>query len=246
MMTTLARIVAISAIIISTLLAHGSNAAAQQKKAKKRIRSSEEAKKARSNKLDWSEALAKWAAFSEKHLDKMQELNKSSERRQFTEVRSGLIYKYLPKHRFFTDEYLIFALNLSGEITPLGMGLGSVKPEMSGFMMKQEIKVTDASIAIEVVKLMEDIMSAPSSIKMLRKNINNYKIFDKSMYRRLSGETSHWKYHATIGNGIWTVQMEYIGPPEYSIITPATWEILVDHIGRIKEVRQQHRETILP
>ncbi len=239
-MKTLTRILTISAVIISTLLVQNPNAAAQQQTVRKRI-----SKDPKGVKPDWTEAEAKWKAFSEKHLDKMQKLSKSSELRQFTEIRSDLIYKYLPKFKFFTDEYLIFALNISGEITPLGMGLWSLKnPEISDFMMKQEIKVKDASIAIEVVKLMEDIMSAPNRIGVLKINTNNYKIFDKDMYRRLSGDDSQWKYNVTKENDIWTVKPEYIGSAQH--MAPTISEIVVDNIGRIKEVRQQHRDIRLP
>jgi hypothetical protein len=176
----------------------------------------------------------------------MQKLSKRSERRQFTEIRSDLIYKYLPKFKFFTDGYGIFALNISGDITHIRRSGGLAKPGLSDFMMKQEIRVTDASIAIEAVKLMKDITSAPNSIRMLKANTDNYRIFNKSYYRRISGDDSDWRYHATKESDLWTVQMEFIGPPETCIMLPATWNILTDHIGRIKEVRQQYRDISVP
>lgn len=208
-------------------------------------------------KTDWTEAEAKWKAFVEKHLENMRELDTEKNNRsyaqktfdrQFVEICSPLISEYLSQYRVFTDTFATFLLHGSGKIVPLGRGAwvdtGEYPPlyqnrTYSSFLSKEKIPVLDSSVAVDMVQLSNDIYNAPAIIRSLMKNTEGYRIFDRHLYQYLLGNDSHWSYKAEKKGNLWTVTMEYVGPPEVSIMEPRIWEIGTDDQGYAIEVRQR-------
>lgn len=174
--------------------------------------------------VDWRIVEKKWKIFAEQHLEKMRQLD--PEQRKFVEIKSPFISKYLPNYKIYTEKYFTFALRADGEIIQIAKpaldwsarGDESYyrSPQYSNFISKQHIQVVDEKIAIEVIKLTGDIYE-----------------------RSYIGEPVSWKPVVFRKNDIWIVQIEYVGPPEYSIIVPPVWEIVVDEQNYIKEIRHQ-------
>lgn len=197
----------------------------------------------------WALAGRKWLEFIGPYLSRIrQEEHKPSI--QCVEVRSVLISEYLSEHKIYVVETRrggrssTFAMSITGEITDLGsgdwMGRKGEKHfrnrKLSGFLDEQRITVSDHKTAIGVMKLVEKISSAPNDATLLRRNTNNFTIFDKRLYPR--SHHTNWEYSAERQNGSWAATRKYVGPPAM-IMKPRKWEIMLDKNDRFVEMRYQ-------
>lgn len=175
-----------------------------------------------------------WKAFAEQHIERMRQIEAKTPSaklpgykfdRVFVEIKSPFISRFLPNYQIYTEQYFTFAFNVTTkEVTNIANGWGGAvgynpyyrDQEFSNFIKNQKIQATNKQGAIDFLKLVEDIYRWSDSDNLI-----------------------YWELKAKKDGGIWVVQSEYIGPPEYSIIVPPVWEVVVDAQGYITEVRQR-------
>ena len=192
------------------------------------------------NQGDWKEAMDKWLAFANEHMERMKNhdltlpLAKSPNYKfdmEWIEVKSGLITKYLPNYKIFADRRFVFVLDKKGHIICLGETWPLKRPFetapdfevkiFSEFIQSLKIQVKDEKSAIEMVKLKEVVCDG-----------NGY-VDDKELEVR----EQTWKYSASKKNKIWHVRMGYIGPPA-SIIVPPIWKIELDDVDHLRVIKE--------
>lgn len=186
---------------------------------------------------DWKTAEAKFQNFVQEYLVKMRELDERNLRaklpdykfdREFAEIKSQIISKYLVDYRIFTDKHFNFALNKDGHIIVLGKTMPgnfsySTTPDFetineSSLLNRLGIKIINGETAIEVVKLIESIFKIHGSVD--------------------DSGRKHWTMRAEKVEDIWKIEVKYVGPLGYSIAVPPYWEIVVDSQDNVKEFRE--------
>ncbi len=197
----------------------------------------------------WKQAQEKWQGFIDPYLEKIRREN-SEPSIDYLEVRSELISMYVPRQRIYAIESLtykaswLFAISIDGEITDLGKGGWSQQAGdkyignalISTFLKEQNIIVSDANSAIALVKLVEELSSAPKTIFELKFNTNNFRIFDKRLYPRVGGDAD-WDYSVRKKGKTFIVKKNYIGTKR-CLAYAWTFEIILDEKHRFQDVRR--------
>jgi|GEM_PF-3195656 len=187
----------------------------------------------------WSKAMAAWNECAAKRLEEIRKEERDPSR-QWMEMRSSELSKWLPEYRVFAFEVnrvgraSIYALDKSGAIVSLGSGEWSGKerepfrnPDLAAFLKTAGLKVTNADEAVSVAKLVEDISSAASTIGFLKINTKDFRVLDRRIYGMLDSGQRDWKYTAEKEKDGWAVKKEYIGPPA-SVMMPFEQHLVID------------------
>lgn len=186
---------------------------------------------------DWREAETKWKLFEQEHLERMRQIGAKTPAaklpdykfdREFMEIKSPLITKYLPNYRIFTEKYFEFVLGKDGHIICLGETWPGKLPfqsapdfelmDDSAFLRTLEIRVNDARTATEVVKLVRVLHSRnPTTGSELIAN---------------------WVMKTQKKQDFWIITMDFVGPPHVSIMMPPSWKISVDEKNQIMKFKE--------
>ncbi len=195
----------------------------------------------------WADVAEKWRQFICPHLDKIR--NETGDLTvNCIEIRSPEISKYLTKHRIFAIETTkprlsnLFAVSVSGKITDLSKEmLGPSDSEhrlkylsISQFMRVQEIKIAGADSAIAVVKLAEQLFSAPRKICRLKLDSNYYTVFDSRPYSSGCKEND-WQYNAQRQEGEWLIKKNPVSPSQCHAYQKS-YRITVDQNDLVREI----------
>jgi hypothetical protein len=203
----------------------------------------------------WTDALDKWRQFVQPYLEKTRkDLNDPAI--NCVEMRSQRISRYLPKHRIFVIETTgfsdsnlcsnLFAVSVTGEITDLSKPMFALSrdnkrldyPSLSSFLMHQQIRITDADTAISVVKLTQELFSAPKTVVRIKLDTHNFAVFDDRLYPSGCKE-DYWQYTAEKQTTEWIVKKKFIGPPtcrDYSVL----YGVSVDQNDIVQRVWSNH------
>lgn len=184
--------------------------------------------------IDWDTVNPEWKGVAEQHLEKMREIeskNPIASRpdyifdREFFEIKSPYILKYLSNYHIYTTKYSAFAVRKDGVITQIaspaldwsakGGEQYYTSPKYSQFISEQQIQVENEETAIGIVKLSEDI------------------------YRFAYKLSDGWKHRATKKDNVWEVHIDFIGPSDVSIVLAPVWEIVTDEQNNVLEIRHQ-------
>jgi hypothetical protein len=195
----------------------------------------------------WSKAMAAWNKFADARITKIREAWKDPSR-QWVEVKSELLSKWLPDYRTFVFETSVsgesstFALNKAGTIFDVGSGEwsgGDNTPyrnkKLSSFLKKNNLKITDANAAVGVAKLVEELSFTAQTVMFLKCNTKNFRVFDKRFYESAFYFEKEWRYSAQKNKGYWQINKEYIGPPA-CISGPQGWRLVVDANNILSDV----------
>ena len=199
----------------------------------------------------WSRAMAAWNEFAAKRLGEIRNEERDPSR-QWMEMRSGELSKWLPEYRIFAFEIhragraSIYALDKVGTILSIGSGEWSRKkhgpfrnPELTAFLKTAHVKVTNADEAVSLAKLVEDLSSAASTIGFLKINTKGFRVLDRRIYGMLDSSQRDWKYTADKEKDGWVVRKEYIGPPA-SIMAPLEQHLIVDVNDILTDIERYH------
>jgi hypothetical protein len=188
----------------------------------------------------WSKAMSLWTEYADSHIAQIR-AEETDSARQWVEVTSELISKWLPNYRFFVFETFIsghpstFALNKAGTIFEVGSGDWSgmdKKPmrnkELSKFLKQNYLKIVDANAAVSAAKLVEELSFTAQTVGGLRYSTKNFRLFDKRFYEGLFYKEREYQYSAEKKNGYWQILQKYIGPPNCCTMHQPDWRLVVD------------------
>jgi hypothetical protein len=187
----------------------------------------------------WSKAMALWTEFADVRIAQIRAKETDSSR-QWVEVHSNVLAKWLPNYRFFVFETFMsgrpstFALDKAGTIFEIGSGEWSgmdKKPyrneELSSFLKQNYLKIVDANAAVSAAKLVEELSFTAETVAGLRYSTKNFRLFDKRLYETVFFKEREWRYSAEKKKGYWQIEQKYIGPPA-SIPSQPEWRLIVD------------------
>ncbi len=197
----------------------------------------------------WEEAEKAFIQFITPDIERLREKLKNPHI-DYAEIRDELITKYLPDYKFYVinstlgSSSRIFLLEQSGKIHSFGFGdwisideegRRFRSAEITEFLKERKIKIENKESAIEIAKLIEEMLNAPNFIYSLRRQTKNFRVFDRQFLAKAFSKNSNWMYFNNsnwkytaekISNG-WKVSVEYVGPPA-CIQEPPIYEIEVD------------------
>ncbi len=207
--------------------------------------------------LEWRTAKGRWREFVGPFLQNQRDrLEKTWPKGRdlpiggYVEFQSSLARKYLPDYKIYIIETSVhsisrlFAVSCQGELTDLMPGGfrstesdGPLRNEMfSGFVGKQQIVIADADTAIDVGKLIEELVFAPGRWMYLKHNSNDFRVFKAWVFSNEGTvRDPYWQWYAQRSDEGWLVSKRPVGPPASSI-EPLRWRLVLDDKGRLAEV----------
>jgi hypothetical protein len=190
----------------------------------------------------WSKAMAVWIAFADPYIGKIR-VEEDDPSRQWVEVKSLLLSKWLSNSRFFifeTNQIMrssMFALEKTGVIVDVGSGQWSSpgddkeriyrNAKMTNFLKQNRLQITDPNTAMSAAKLVEELSFTAQILTSLKYNTKNFRKFDRHLYECIFDRKVHWQYTAEKKDNDWIVRQKYVGPPA-SITMPPVWRLTVD------------------
>jgi len=190
---------------------------------------------------DWEKAETKWEAFAKEHMERMREhdatlplakLPNYKFDMEWIEVKSHLITKYLPDYKIYADRRFEFVLDKQGHI----ICLGETWPLGRPFKSSPDFEVKGYSDFIQGLGIpIEDIQTAIDMVWLRDIVQGNGYVDDEELEKRVQ----NWKYEARGENGVWFIEMRYIGPPA-SIFEPPIWKIIVDENNKLRAIKETH------
>lgn len=155
------------------------------------------------------------------------------------EVRSGLIEKYLELYKIivrfppYGPKILLLRTPVPEDyrLDERWVQVSNADkyyhvPWISAFLEASNIPVGNGADAVEVTMLVEELLLAADMLEQGGARDGKIQIYDDRGRRKLA-RGRDWRYSAKKNGSVWTVSINYIGPPG-KVLAPPRYEIVVD------------------